>query len=84
MSKTYTERPPATAKAARHAWDYFAAKYPKNKIETLAYSPKCDGLPGWVCELRIPEGATLCWGASYTCDWWIKCAPAANIKRWAA
>lgn len=84
MSKTYTSYPPASAPAARRAWDYFAAKNKGRKIETLVYSQNCDGLPGWVCELHRPESATLCWGTSYSCDWWLKSAPAANIKRWAA
>lgn len=84
MSKTYTSYPPATAPAARHAWDYFATKYPARKIETLAYSPKCDGYPGWVCELEKPEGWSLCWGSGSDSGWWQKSELAANIKRWAA
>lgn len=81
MSKTYTTRPPASARAARRAWDYFSRKYPKRKIETLAYSQSCDGIPGWVCELERPANATLCWGTAYSCDWWLKSAPAETIRR---
>lgn len=81
MTKTYTSRPPASAPTARRAWDHFAAKYPSRTIETLAYSPSCDGVRGWIAELNKPEGATKCWGAGYWDDWYVKTIPAYELAK---
>lgn len=82
----YTERPPATARAARRAWDYFTAKYPGKKIGTLVYSPKCDGLPGWIAEWEYTaeqrDYIMGCWGAGYWTDWMAATAPASTIAAW--
>lgn len=86
MSRTYTERPPAGAKAARHAWDYFVANYPKKKIGTLAYSPNCNGLKSWVVEWKYTEKQMdvlmSAWGMMYGTQGWMADAPAYKISQW--
>lgn len=75
MAKTYQSRPPATARSARRAWDYFAKKYPNRKIGTLCYSPRLDrNGPGWIAEWEFTpqqlDNALGHWGAMYgSTDW---------------
>lgn len=82
----YTERPPATARAARRAWDYFTAKYPKRKIGTLAYTPNHRGdFRGWIAEWSFtPEQIDHKlghWGSMYSTDWMSSVASSEEIAR---
>lgn len=67
---TYRERPPATARAARRAWDHFVrTKASKNRpLIELFYSPnyRGDG-PHWCCEIGMMETDTLHWNFSKEC-----------------
>lgn len=67
MTRTYTSRPPATARAARRAWDHFTAKRTaggKRPIAELFYSQhyQLSNYPHWVCILTILPNDTMHWG----------------------
>ncbi len=71
MSRTYTDRPPASARAARRAWDHFASTRAKGRrgIAELYYSPNYDftRCPHWVCVLEVLEDDTRNWGFGIDC-----------------
>lgn len=63
-TRTYSERPPVTARAARVAWDYFMAHHfgGKRKIVELFYSANIEySYRGWVCVFEILDGDTDNW-----------------------
>lgn len=66
-TKTYTSRPPASARAARRAWDHFArsrASKARPLVE-LFYSPNYRGYgPHWCCEIGMVETDTMRWAFS--------------------
>jgi hypothetical protein len=57
--KTYTERPPASAQAARKAWDILTAKNPGRPPKELYYCPNYDLTcrKGWVMEWNYRSDA---------------------------
>lgn len=62
MSRTYYERPPATAKAARKAWDHFASTKGKSRgLRELFYSRhyNLDEGAHWVCILNMRDTDTM-------------------------
>lgn len=67
QTTTYRDRPPASARAARRAWDHFAAKRasPRRPITELYYSPnyRGDG-PHWCCQIGMIETDTMHWNFS--------------------
>lgn len=87
-NQTYTARPPNTARAARRAWDYFRAKFPKRAIGSLYYTPNYKGdFKGWIAEWHFTneqmDEITKCWGVGYWDDWKYAAASSAQIHRWA-
>ena len=58
----YTERP--SVRRARLAWDYFARKFPKDRVIELWFNPNCWSQPSrvgnawgwWGCRLRDLQG----------------------------
>jgi hypothetical protein len=84
----YSTRPPATARAARRAWDYFRAKHPKKTIGKLYYTPNFEGdFKGWIAEWQFTneemDRIMGCWGVGYWDDWKYKAASSYDIQRWA-
>jgi hypothetical protein len=62
----YTTRPPATAKTARKAWDYFIAKYPPpyHVPDEMFYTPVYDyEFRGWVMEWQYDESRRNSFGS---------------------
>lgn len=67
QTRSYTERPPVSHRAARRAWDYFSEKRAtaRRPISELFYSPNCDGGgPHWICVLAILPNDTMHWNFS--------------------
>lgn len=76
-SRTYTDRPPSTAKAARRAWDHFTKTKAsaRRPICELFYSPNCDGGgPTWICILTILPNDTMHWNFSESDVTWTMSA----------
>lgn len=76
QTKTYYERPPATSRAARRAWDHFLKKRGGSRgLEHLYYSPnyRGDG-PHWVCQVNMRESDTMHWNFSKECLEWAESA----------
>jgi hypothetical protein len=80
QTKTYYERPPATARAARRAWDHFLTKRGGSRgLKEVFYSPNYDfsGCPHWVCIVNMRETDTMHWNFSEDCLTWAE--PAHNL-----
>lgn len=81
-TRTYTERPPASARAARRAWDHFQRTRASERrpIKELSYSPNCygDG-PHWICILEILPHDTMHWNFSESDVTWVE--PAYRLQR---
>jgi hypothetical protein len=79
---TYSERPPASARSARMAWDYFTAKKSNARRMEVYYSPRCDGIRQWVADLEVLPNDLMHWGTSYSDDWRTLMATPYEIRRW--
>lgn len=78
--RIYTEEP--TTAAARAAWRYFIAKYPKRRIRQINYCAggQYEGENGWAAHFEVPEGPV---SAAYVYDYSAmtsKFAPSREIK----
>ena len=77
MSRTYFARPPATAKAARHAWDYFLRTRGKTRgIKEMFYSRhfNLNGGAHWVCVLNMRDRDLDHWNFSESdLTWALPC-----------
>lgn len=84
MSRTYKSRPPATARAARRAWDYFAATKAKTRgIKELFYSRHYDLDAGahWVCILNMRPNDLDHWKFSESdLTWAVSCYRLSGIE----
>jgi hypothetical protein len=83
VSVTYEARPPASARAARNAWDYFVAHRATKArpISELFYCPNYDHIgPHWCCILGILPHDTMKWNFSESDLTWS--ASTALIRDW--
>lgn len=84
MSITYTSRPPASARMARNAWDYFQARRATERrgIDQLFFCPNYDfsGVAHWCCILKILDHDTMHWNFSESDVTWAEQSTA--IREW--
>lgn len=79
QTRTYTTRPPVTARAARRAWDHFLKKRGGTRgLKELFYSPNYDWIgPHWVCIVNMRDTDLDHWNFSEDCLTWAE--PASHL-----